>query len=232
VNFSSRSFTARCESLPRRHTTYTDRGLAVSECEDNLPKKKSSKKVNYPTHHLVVAGGGGSGKSALTQMFIYGNFIEEYDPTTCDNYSKLVEMDGQKYQLEIMDTAGQEEILKNTHKSLGDGYLIVYSIIERHTWETAQKFHDNILHVAGLEVYPTVLVGSKYDLSEQRQIPEDEGKELARKWNCPFMEASSKTKTNVDESFFELIRVVNKYKEDHPKNTGPPKKKTASLCNN
>eukprot|EP01101_Sappina_pedata_P007964 TRINITY_DN4316_c0_g1_i1.p2 TRINITY_DN4316_c0_g1~~TRINITY_DN4316_c0_g1_i1.p2 ORF type:complete len:225 (-),score=80.69 TRINITY_DN4316_c0_g1_i1:98-679(-) len=186
--------------------------------------KKSSKKVAYPTHNLVVAGGGGSGKSALTQMFIYGNFIEEYDPTTCDNYSKLVEMDGQKYQLEIMDTAGQEEILKNTHKSLGDGYMIVYSIIERHTFEVAQKFHENILNIAGFDIYPTVLVGSKFDLSQNRQISEDEGKALANKWSCSFLEASSKTKTNVDEAFFELIRVVNKWKIDHPKTKEPQKR--------
>jgi len=188
-----------------------------------MPKKKSSK-ASYPTLHLVVAGGGGSGKSAITQMFIYGNFIEEYDPTTCDNYSKLVEMSGQKYQLEIMDTAGQEEVLRNTHKTLGDGYLIVYSIIERHTFDTAQKCHENILHIAGRDEHPTVLVGSKYDLQENRQIQEDEGKQLASKWNCPFLEASSKTKTNVDEAFFELIRVINKWKEDHPQKVEPQKK--------
>jgi len=179
-----------------------------------MPKKKGPA---YPTHFLVVAGGGGSGKSALTQMFIYGNFIEEYDPTTADNYSKLIEMDGQKYQLEIMDTAGQEEILKTTHTKLGEGYLMVYSIIERTTFDASIRFHEHVLTAAGKDEYPTVLVGSKYDLAEQRVVSEEEGRQLARKWNCPFMEVSSKTKVNVEESFFELIRVVNKYKSDNPK---------------
>tara|TARA_R110002050_G_scaffold212121_2_gene348211 strand:- start:760 stop:996 length:237 start_codon:yes stop_codon:yes gene_type:complete len=46
----------------------------------------SKKKANYPEHKVIVVGGGGAGKSALTQMFMYGNFVEEYDPTTADRY--------------------------------------------------------------------------------------------------------------------------------------------------
>jgi Ras-related protein Ral-A len=44
------------------------------------------KRNNYPEHKVIVVGAGGAGKSALTQMFMYGNFVEEYDPTTADSY--------------------------------------------------------------------------------------------------------------------------------------------------
>jgi GTPase SAR1 family protein len=46
----------------------------------------SKKKANYPEHKVIVVGAGGAGKSALTQMFMYGNFVEEYDPTTADRF--------------------------------------------------------------------------------------------------------------------------------------------------
>ena len=69
----------------------------------------SKKKSNYPEHKVIVVGAGGAGKSALTQMFMYGNFVEEYDPTTADSYRKIIEVDGEKCQLDILDTAGQEE---------------------------------------------------------------------------------------------------------------------------
>jgi len=49
----------------------------------------SKKKTNYPEHKVIVVGGGGAGKSALTQMFMYGNFVEEYDPTTADSYVSI-----------------------------------------------------------------------------------------------------------------------------------------------
>lgn len=64
------------------------------------PKKRST----YPEHKVIVVGAGGAGKSALTQMFMYGNFVEEYDPTTADSYRKIIEVDGEKCQLDILGT--------------------------------------------------------------------------------------------------------------------------------
>jgi Ras-related protein Rap-1A/Ras-related protein Rap-1B len=58
---------------------------------------------------------------------------------------------------------------------------------------------------------PIVLVGNKSDLNDQRVITTEQGKELARKWNdCVFLESSAKTKVNVEQIFFELIRQINK----------------------
>jgi GTPase SAR1 family protein len=45
----------------------------------------SRKRSAYPEHKVIVVGAGGAGKSTLTQMFMYGNFVEEYDPTTADS---------------------------------------------------------------------------------------------------------------------------------------------------
>ena len=35
---------------------------------------------------IIVVGASGVGKSALTQMYINGIFVAEYDPTTADSY--------------------------------------------------------------------------------------------------------------------------------------------------
>ena len=76
----------------------------------------SSKGNKTQGHKVIVVGGGGAGKSALTQMFMYNNFVEEYDPTTADSYRKIHEVDGVKCQLDILDTAGQEEYVRETNK--------------------------------------------------------------------------------------------------------------------
>lgn len=47
-------------------------------------------KTKTQGHKVIVVGGGGAGKSALTQMFMYNNFVEEYDPTTADSYRVTV----------------------------------------------------------------------------------------------------------------------------------------------
>lgn len=72
----------------------------------------SKKKSAYPEHKVIVVGAGGAGKSALTQRFMYGNFVEEYEPTTADSYRKIIEVDGERCQLDILDTAGQEEYVR------------------------------------------------------------------------------------------------------------------------
>jgi len=165
-------------------------------------------KKGVQEHKIIVVGAGGAGKSALTQMFMYGNFVEEYDPTTADSYRKIVNADGEKCQLDILDTAGQEEYMRDNYYRLGEGFLIVYSIIERTTFEAASRFYDHILQVKGKEDVPIILVGSKCDLESDRDVPKSEGEALAQKWNCPFFETSSKTRVNVDEVFTELVRIV------------------------
>jgi hypothetical protein len=66
-------------------------------------------KQDVPLHKVIMVGSGGVGKSALTLQFMYGDFVEEYDPTKADSYRKKVTLDDQECQIDILDTAGQEE---------------------------------------------------------------------------------------------------------------------------
>jgi len=187
----------------------------------------SKKKSNYPEHKVIVVGAGGAGKSALTQMFMYGNFVEEYDPTTADSYRKIIEVDGEKCQLDILDTAGQEEYMRDNYYRLGEGFLCVYSITMRDTFASVNRFYDHILQVKGKEEVPLILVGSKCDLEQDRDVQRSEGQALAEKFGCPFFETSAKTRVNVDEVFTELVRIVQKSKmQQHPQEEGPSAKKS------
>ena len=49
------------------------------------------------------------GKSALTLQYMYGDFVEEYDPTSADSYRKQINLDGTEMNVDILDTAGQED---------------------------------------------------------------------------------------------------------------------------
>ncbi len=44
-----------------------------------------------------------------------------------------------------------------------------------------------------------ILVGNKCDLEDERVVGKDQGINLARQFNCAFLETSAKSKINVNE---------------------------------
>jgi len=162
-------------------------------------------------YKIVVLGAGGVGKSCLTVQFVQGIFIEKYDPTIEDSYRKLVEVDNEQYMLEILDTAGTEQFtaMRDLYMKNGQGFVLVYSIIAQSTFNDLPELRDQILRVKDTDKVPMVLVGNKCDLADQRVITSEQGDNLAKRFDCKFLEASAKTKHNVEQIFHDLIKQIN-----------------------
>ncbi|XP_049851201.1 ras-related protein Rap-1-like [Schistocerca gregaria] len=160
---------------------------------------------------IVVLGAGGVGKSCLTVQFVQGIFVEKYDPTIEDSYRKLIEVDNEQYMLEILDTAGTEQFtaMRDLYMKNGQGFVLVYSIIAQSTFNDLPELREQILRVKDTDKVPMILVGNKCDLADQRVITSEQGTNLSIRFECKFLEASAKTKTNVDAIFHNLVRQVN-----------------------
>jgi len=52
----------------------------------------------------------------------------------------------------------------------GEGFLLVYSITARDSFEEIRTFHQQILRVKDVEFFPMILVGNKCDLGYERQV--------------------------------------------------------------
>ena len=50
------------------------------------------------------------------------------------------------------------------------------------------------------------LVGNKCDLEAKRQITFDQGKELAKQYNIPFLETSARDTLNIEELFMGITK--------------------------
>jgi len=100
-------------------------------------------------------------------------------------------------------TAMRDLYMKN-----GQGFVLAYSIIAQSTFNDIPELRDQIVRVKDTENIPTVLVGNKCDLADQRVITTEQGEALATKFNAKFIEASAKTKINVDEIFHTLVRLI------------------------
>ena len=55
-----------------------------------------------------------------------------------------------------------------------------------------------------------ILVGNKCDMEEIRKVSTDEGAELARHFEIPFLETSAKNSINVEQSFITMSKEIKK----------------------
>ncbi|XP_044754329.1 ras-related protein M-Ras-like [Coccinella septempunctata] len=166
---------------------------------------------NLPTVKLVVVGDGGVGKSAITIQFFQKLFVTDYDPTIEDSYLQHVEVDGQWCILDVLDTAGQEEFsaMREQYMRKGDGFLLVYSVTDKNSYENIVNFHTQILRVKDRDTYPMLLVANKVDLVHLRKVTEEQGRELAHKLGIPYIETSAKDPPlNIDATFHEVVRII------------------------
>ena len=98
----------------------------------------------------------------------------------------------------------------------GEGFILVYAVTDRQSYDEISKFRLMIERVRNMEIQkvPLVVVGNKRDLEANRQVSLDEGQALSLELGCPFFEASAALRHNVDEAFHEIVRVIRKREKE------------------
>lgn len=117
----------------------------------------------------------------------------------------------------------------------GEGFVLVYSITEKRSFQELWRFKEMIDRVRNYEPVPVVLVGNKSDLHRQREVSQRDGEAMAKEFDCPFFESSAALRHNVDEIFYEIVRCIRKKEnEDYylkaEKKPGKPSKAGRLLC--
>ncbi len=142
--------------------------------------------------------------------------------------------------LEVLDTAGQEEYtaLRDQWIRDGEGFVLVYSISSRASFDRIKKFHGQIQRVkesaaAGSPTFPgsplaqtmpsqslgpapVMLVGNKCDRVTERAVSVQEGNALAKALSCDFVEASAKNCINVEKAFYDVVRQLRRQRTSAP----------------
>ncbi|OWK06788.1 hypothetical protein Celaphus_00012381, partial [Cervus elaphus hippelaphus] len=144
------------------------------------------------------------GKSSLTIQFVEGQFVDSYDPTIENTFTKLITVNGQEYHLQLVDTAGQ------TYSIDINGYILVYSVTSIKSFEVIKVIHGKLLDMVGKVQIPIMLVGNKKDLHMERVISYEEGKALAESWNAAFLESSAKENQTAVDVFRRIILEAEK----------------------
>ncbi|CAF1002441.1 unnamed protein product [Adineta steineri] len=207
--------------MPRKHKT------ASTNNHSTTSMKKFKDK---PTYKIIVLGSGGVGKSAITIQFVKSFFFSDYDPTIEDSYVKQCLIDNQIAQLEILDSAGQEEFkpMRDQYVRVGEGFLLVFSLTDRRSLEECYKLHRDILRIKETDNVPILLIGNKLDIRQNGMDTYVHA--AATNMHIPYFETSARTRHNIDEIFIELVRLIRKNKCQYNTNLLLSKQKNTSHC--
>ncbi|KAF7260216.1 hypothetical protein EG68_02695 [Paragonimus skrjabini miyazakii] len=157
---------------------------------------------------MCMLGTGHVGKSALTLQFMYDEFVEDYEPTKCSAYKRKVQIDGIQVEVDITDTAGQEDYvgINDPHYRSNEGFIVVFSLTDMESLKAVPLILERIVQCRAPEQTPVVMVGNKADLVAEREVAPEMALQLAQKWQIPYLETSAKTRFNLEEAYLMLIR--------------------------
>jgi len=148
-------------------------------------------------YKVIILGDSGVGKTQFFNQWYYGEQKETNPSINVTFHSKAYDCDGIHVRVQLWDTAGQEKfraIVKQYYRGV-HGVVLIYSITEISTFQNVLSW------IKDLEIYlqektPLLLVGNKSDQHDQRQVPRDDGVELARDYNMSFMETCAENGEN------------------------------------
>lgn len=167
------------------------------------------------TQKVVVCGARGCGKTSILEKVIYDN-NGPFSSTIEDVYVANIETDrGTKERIRFYDTAGVEggqagePQLPRHLTQAADGFLIVYSVEDRASFQLAEALRKEIR--AGCEKREVVVLvlGTKVDLAESRKVDTVQALNWAGGEKVRLAEVSALDRVSLYEPFMYLASKLN-----------------------
>ena len=139
-------------------------------------------------------------------------FPEDYVPTVFDNYAADCHVDDTTVNLQLWDTAGQEDYVRFRPLAYPetDVFLLTFAIDMQVSLENILNFWWNDVHTA-VPNAQIILVGTKKDLRDtepdKKHVTPDEAQRVAQQIGAvKYVECSAKTQEGLKEVFDEAAR--------------------------
>jgi small GTP-binding protein len=172
---------------------------------------------------VVLVGAAHTGKTSIANRFVYGEFSPNTFPTIQPAFfQRGIQAHGTEVQLEIWDTAGQEQYrsLSPLFYRDADVGIVVFDLADSSSFGKCKQWVTDLREARGLDI-AIVLVGNKLDLPSIRTVSFESVAQFATSINVDTVETSAKTGENVRllfETVAKLILKRNLLKDD--KRTG------------
>ncbi|XP_062568646.1 rho-related GTP-binding protein RhoQ-like [Saccostrea cucullata] len=154
----------------------------------------------------TVVGDGFVGKSCMVQKMASGQFHKEYIATLKDHYKTSISINGDRFDINITDIAGEHEDLSSL--KIPDIYIVCFSLVDRDSLDSVEDFW--IPKIEALEKnIPVILVGTQMDLRKSMKkghVKTEEGQKMAKKLGVDYyVECSAKENNGILEIFQKAL---------------------------
>nr|XP_020670329.1 GTP-binding protein REM 1 [Pogona vitticeps] len=179
------------------------------------PESSDSEEAWESLYRVVLLGDPGVGKTSLVSLFAGVQDKDSSDQPREDTYERTLSVDGEEMTLMVIDTweadkrpSEEDNWLHNYCMQVGNAYVIVYSITDRGSFESASELRIQLRRTRQAENIPIILVGNKTDLVRCREVSVEEGRACAVVFDCKFIETSATLQHNVTELFEGVVRQI------------------------
>ncbi len=163
-----------------------------------------------------MVGDGGVGKTSMVLRYCENSFKENYIMTIGSNFStkqvELEEYPNYHVKLQLWDLAGQKHFsfVRPPFYRGATATIFVFDITRRSSFQNILEWKDEVEKVIG-DGKPSMLVGNKIDLADQREVGDKEGKALRDEINAiAYIETSAKNGIDVQPVFKEITLAILK----------------------
>lgn len=144
------------------------------------------------------------GKTSLVRQYVHSLFSEKYLTTIGVKVDKkVVNVDSKDVNLMLWDIEGEDSYckLKKYYLKGASGFILVADITREHSIDKVIELKKRLDE--SFEGAPFVLAINKCDLIEEREVTEDQIKQLSDSgWNI--FHTSAKTGENIEQMFHDL----------------------------
>lgn len=192
---------------------------------------------------VVLLGDGGVGKSSLIQRFVSNKFDPSMFHTIGVEFlNKDMEVENDRYTLQIWDTAGQERFksLRTPFYRGSDCCLLTFAVDDVQSFQNLGMWKKEFLYYADVKEpdnFPFIVIGNKVDVADRKVSPEEASRWCANNGSMPYFETSAKEALNVELAFEAAIKRIATLghlsiskKHDYTVELGNSKNKKSTGC--
>jgi small GTP-binding protein len=157
---------------------------------------------------VVVMGAAKVGKSSILSRFLHDKFVTHHTPTIETFHHKKVYFKARSLTLDIVDTSGEHQFIRELSSNCGDAFVLVYNIGDEQSFHEMKLIRQRLVGLTDNYHVPILVVGNMLDVKKRFVGKTMMQNFINQDWNHAYVETSAKEDINIKTAFDALASIL------------------------